>query len=102
MTQVLRGQQGFPTGDERPPAGPAGRDIVERLPGEADWRHAEQAEAAVEDVRAVLAQHHGAGEPAAGEDSAELVREAEQIEDEVAPGRGTEGDEPPSETSTHD
>ena len=99
MTQVLRGQQGFPTGDDRPPAGPADRDIVERLPSADDWQHPEQAEAALDQIRVTLAQRQ---DPSARDEDTDLVREAEQIEDEVAPGRGSEGDEPPSETSTHD
>lgn len=102
MTQVLRGQQGFPTGDGRPPAGPADQATIERLPSAQDWQHPEQAEGAVVATRDALARTRGDDAGAAPSDPSELVREAERIEEQVAPGRGPEGDEPPTEESSND
>jgi hypothetical protein len=102
MTQVLRGQQGFPTGDGRPAAGPADRDTVRQLPTAGDWQHPEQAEAAVEAARDALAESNGRTTEGSPADPSSLVEEAERIEEEVAPGRGGEGDEPPTEQSAND
>src|SRR5438105_15720948 len=102
MTQVLRGQQGFPTGAGRPPAGPADRTDVEQLPSAEDWQHAEQAEAAVAATRDALAAGRGSDAENAPDGSSDLVREAERIEEEVAPGRVPGDDEPPTEASTND
>src|SRR3954466_4884148 len=97
MTQVLAGQQGSPTGDGRPAAGPADRDTVRQLPSADDWQHPEQAEAAVEATRDALAEANGRPADGAPANPSELVEEAERIEEEVAPGRGSEGDDPPTE-----
>jgi hypothetical protein len=102
MTQVLRGQQGFPTGDGRPPAGPADATTVQQLPSAEDWQHPEQAEAAVAVTRDALARGRTSSVETTPDDPSDLVREAERIEEQVAPGRGAESDEPPTEESAND
>jgi len=102
MTEILRGQQGYPTGTGRGPAGPVDRNDIPDLPGATEWRRPDQAEAAIEATREALARSRGLDQPRPPTDSTDLVREAEQIEDDVAPGRETGDDEPPSEASTHD
>ena len=102
MTHVLRGQQGFPTGPGRGPAGPVDRDAMPDLPSADDWQHPAQAEAAIDAVRDALAQSRTGAEPRASDEQPDLVREAEQIEDEVAPGRAPGDDEPPTRESAND
>jgi hypothetical protein len=95
MTQVLRGQQGYP-------AGPVDRDEIPGLPSAEDWEYPEQAEAAVEAAREALAAGRGRPAPRASDERPDLVREAEEIEEDVAPGRGPGDDEPPNDASTND
>jgi hypothetical protein len=102
MTQVLRGQQGFPTGDDRPPGGPADPAATRLLPDAVDWQQPERAEAAIDVARRVLARQERPDAEAEVGDSADLVREAEQIEEQVAPGRGGQDDAPPTEKSAND
>ena len=102
MNEILRGQQGFPTGPGRGPAGPVDCDAVPDLPSADDWRRPAQAQAAVGAVRDALAQHRSGAAPRASDEQPDLVREAEQIEDEVAPGRASGDDEPPTRESAND
>jgi hypothetical protein len=102
MTQVLRGQQGFPTGQGRPPAGTADPSAARLLPDAADWQQPDRAEAAIDVARQALARQQRPDDVGGAGESADLVREAEQIEEDVAPGRGTEGDEPPTDESAND
>jgi hypothetical protein len=102
MNEILRGQQGFPTGPGRAPAGPVDREALPELPSRADWRRPAQAEAAVEAVRDALAARRSDGQPRAADPQPDLVREAEQIEEEVAPGREPGDDEPPTSESAND
>jgi hypothetical protein len=102
VTEILRGQQGFPTGSGRRSAGPVDDVVVAALPSRDDWERPEQAEAAVAVVRDELARSRGNRAPGATNEQADLVREAEEIEEQVAPGRTPGDDQAPTEESSND
>jgi hypothetical protein len=104
MSTVLRGQEGFPTGQEREPAGPIDPTVESLLPSAADWQEPAQAEAALEATRDALAPQQR-GETMEVDRTTQSTRDVddmEQIEAEVAPGRTAGEEQAPTEESSND
>ena len=104
MSTVLRGHEGFPTGQDRGPAGPVDPAAVPDLPSAEDWQAPETAEAALEATRDALAAQAGghAVEVDHTSESAREVDDMEQIEADVAPDRHGDEVQPPTPESSND
>ena len=81
MSEVLRGQEGFPTDDTRRSVGPVDQNIVPKLPSADDWEQPEKAQAAIEATRDALASQERSGnmEVDRTSESARNVDDMEQI-----------------------